>query len=142
MSSSEPTSREAREAVLEGAKTAVLADRNRDYGDPEDNFNDLAKLWNSWLDIRKPPGSPINRTDTAVMMILVKLARLTTSPTVEDHWTDIAGYAACGYASALADASQEEGQSSTVNLSGYLLGIEDSLKIHHENMARIRGRGA
>lgn len=99
-----PTSEEARETVLDNARTAVMSDRNTDYGNPEDNFEDIASLWRAWHkmggDVRD---NETTATDVAVMMILVKIARLKTSPLVEDHWTDIAGYAACGYAASLAD---------------------------------------
>lgn len=83
--------------VLLTAEEAVCNDRNADYGDPEDNFDDIAKLWSAYK------GTTFNRSDVAVLMMLVKIARMKTSPTVADHWIDIAGYAACGFPSALAD---------------------------------------
>jgi hypothetical protein len=30
------------------------------------------------------------------MMALVKISRITPSPNIDDHWIDLAGYAACG----------------------------------------------
>ena len=86
-----------RRAVLLEAEEAVCSDRNKDYGDPEDNFDDIASLWSAYM------RSPFTRADVAVMMMLVKVARMKTSPALKDHWVDIAGYAACGYPSALAD---------------------------------------
>ena len=41
-------------------------------------------------------GTPVSRSDVAVMMIQLKLARIKTSPEHADHWMDVAGYAACG----------------------------------------------
>lgn len=96
-----------RRDVLDTANEAVNKDRNNDYGDPEDNFKDIAALWNAYA-YMFDTDEGWNRTDVAVMMILVKIARCKTSPTVMDHWADIAGYAACGYESALADAAPDE----------------------------------
>jgi hypothetical protein len=38
----------------------------------------------------------IDTWDVAIMMNLLKISRLSWSPTKEDHWVDAAGYAACG----------------------------------------------
>lgn len=99
-------SEQNRRAVLLEAEEAVCSDRNKDYGDPEDNFDDIARLWSAYMrsdgcgDYAFPP---FTRADVAVLMMLVKVARMKTSPELKDHWVDIAGYAACGYPSALAD---------------------------------------
>lgn len=92
--------RQNRAVVLEDATKAVLEDRNVDYGDPEDNFKHIAALWNAYL---KQDGL-FSAADVAALMILVKVARCTTSPTKTDHWTDIAGYAACGNGAAQSEA--------------------------------------
>ncbi len=92
-------SEQTRPAVLLEEEEAVFIDRNKDYGDPEDNFDDIARLWSAYM------RSPFTRADVAVLMMLVKVARMKTSPELKDHWVDIAGYAACGYPSALADGS-------------------------------------
>lgn len=91
----------ARASVLTDAQKAVMSDRNRDYGDPENNFADIARLWNAWLFVRHGVTVELDAIDVAQMMIQVKQARSKTSPTVQDHWTDLAGYAACGYGAAL-----------------------------------------
>jgi hypothetical protein len=90
-----------REKVLALALDAVTRDRNLDYGEPENNFADIAALWNVYLQI-DAEGRPISPTDVAVLMILMKVSRIRTSPLKEDHWIDIAGYAACGYQTARA----------------------------------------
>ena len=92
-------SEENRRTVLLEAEEAVCSDRNKDYGDPEDNFDDIASLWSAYM------RSTFTRADVAVLRMLVKVARMKTSPALRDHWVDIAGYAACGYPSALADGS-------------------------------------
>lgn len=73
----------------------VMKDRNSAYGDPEDNFGDIAAFWSTYLD------HPITSYDVAAMMILVKCSRMKTSPFATDHWVDAAGYAACGAEAAL-----------------------------------------
>lgn len=84
-------SAEARKRILEEAITITSADRNRDYGDPEDNFRMISDLWSTYLgNVRIEPH------DVAAMMILMKVARITTSPSKPDHWVDVAGYAGCG----------------------------------------------
>ena len=82
----------AREALLDTAREVVTQDRRKTYGSAEDNFRNIANLWNTQF-----------RTDiftpgmVAQAMILVKLARLQETPGHFDSWVDIAGYAACGY---------------------------------------------
>lgn len=87
-----------RESVLSEAAQAVTKDRNNHYGDPEDNFADIARLWNAYK-----PGCDFDRLDVAMMMVMVKVARAYTSPILKDHWVDLAGYAACAYGCALKD---------------------------------------
>ena len=79
-----------RQEILAEAALIVATDRNTDYGDPEDNFLQIAALWEAYT------ATSFTATDVAVMMILMKVARVTTSPGKRDHWVDIAGYAACG----------------------------------------------
>lgn len=91
-------SRQHREQILEKTADAVTADRNIDYGDPEDNFLQIADLWSAYKKM------PFTRLDVAQMMTLVKIARSTTSPTLSDHYVDGAGYQACAYGCAIEDA--------------------------------------
>lgn len=87
-----------REKILQDALKIVTQDRNKDYGDPEDNFSTIAEYWGTYLHSRHliPKSESLTATDVAAMMILMKCSRLATSPDKEDHWVDIAGYAACG----------------------------------------------
>lgn len=87
---SAPTGVTAREYVLDTAKQIVMGDRNKEYSDPSDNFRQTAALWEAYL------GHPIEAHDVAVLMILAKVSRISTSPSKGDHWIDIAGYSACG----------------------------------------------
>jgi len=79
-----------RAEILAAAAHAVTQDRNATHGEPEDSFGLIAAYWSAHLD------QVISRADVAVMMNLLKLARIKTSPEHADHWIDIAGYAACG----------------------------------------------
>lgn len=83
-----------RQTVLDTAKQYVSQDRNLDYDTPEKNFEMIAELWNAYLANRGT--HPLHPYDVAVLMLLVKVARISTSPQKQDHWIDIAGYAACG----------------------------------------------
>ena len=86
----------ARERCLEAATEAVMGDRNREYGDPEDDFSGTARMWDVILKNKLLPNTIIEPHEVAAMMIAVKLSRIRQSPDVSDHWIDIAGYAACG----------------------------------------------
>jgi hypothetical protein len=79
-----------REYILEKAREIITKDRNSHYGTPEANFTMIAQLWTAYLNRDLEPH------DVAAMMALMKIARVTTSPGQEDHWIDLAGYAACG----------------------------------------------
>lgn len=79
-----------RASVLDTAKDYVTNDRQSSYGDCEDNFQAIATLWGTYLRTEVAPA------DVAAMMILLKTARLMTSPGHTDNWIDVAGYAACG----------------------------------------------
>lgn len=90
VSVSTPRSDHTREIVLETAASLVMGDRNKDYAGPKENFAQTADLWSAYLNMK------VSAHDVGVLMILVKVARLSTSPGKLDHWIDIAGYAACG----------------------------------------------
>lgn len=79
-----------RDEILQKAREIVTGDRDDQYGSPEDCFKRIAKLWEAYL------GVPMEPNTVAEMMILFKLARIQNNPAKEDHWVDIAGYAACG----------------------------------------------
>ena len=79
-----------RKVVLEEAARLISEDRNIDYGDPMKNFRAISEMWSAYTDVKITPH------DVAVMMILVKVARLSSSPRKQDSWIDIAGYAALG----------------------------------------------
>jgi len=88
----------ARTALLEEATKITAQDRNKEYGAPEDNFQNIANYWNTYLTTIPKQGNivPLTSQDVAHLMILMKMARLNTNPGHRDSLVDIAGYAACG----------------------------------------------
>ena len=80
-----------RQDVIAAVEQAVMQDRNADYAPPEQNFQRIADLWNVYLE----GCDYVTPYDTAIMMVLVKVARTQASPHLVDHLVDIAGYAAC-----------------------------------------------
>jgi hypothetical protein len=81
-----------RSELLYASKQTITRDRNKEYGGPENSFALIADYWSSYL------GHPISTVDVALMMSLLKVARLQkTQGAHTDSWVDLAGYAACGY---------------------------------------------
>ena len=111
-----------REEVLELAKSAVLGDRNAQYGEPDQDFKRTAALWNilslARFDAVVAGPTPcaleevtldycrlvLANLDTAMSvadkMVALKLSRNTHMQKL-DNYVDIAGYAACGYEAVL-----------------------------------------
>lgn len=82
-----------KESILQEADRIINGARADQYGGAEDNFQRIADLWNGHLAGRKP--GPLDPHDVALMMILMKVARLQHSPGHRDSVVDIAGYAGC-----------------------------------------------
>ena len=89
-----------RDEFLNAAKQCVCQDRNDQYGSPEDNFKTIAYLWTTYLNagsaLRPGIGINLRAKDVAVMVILLKVARIATGSGSQDNWVDICGYGACG----------------------------------------------
>ena len=75
--------------ILETATSYVTKDRQAQYGSPEDNFKIIAELWEVYT------GIPLSAHDVAVMMCLLKIARIASGQKKDDNYVDLAGYAAC-----------------------------------------------
>ncbi len=80
----------SREEVLEAAKVCVCGKREQDYGSPENNFATIAALWEAYTGHKYTP------VDVAMMMALLKIARIKSGGGTGDSFVDLAGYAACG----------------------------------------------
>ena len=91
------------EEMLGAAADLVGGQRVEDYGDKYVNHMRIAKLWTMWLQERaaswkidcvdEESDFQISPYDVAMMMLLVKIARLMHSPGHTDCHIDIAGYA-------------------------------------------------
>lgn len=77
--------------ILDEAKNITSNGRKAgEYGKPKGSFQTIARFWSGYLDREIKPA------DVAVMMILLKVARIKSGASKKDNWVDIAGYAACG----------------------------------------------
>lgn len=83
-----------REEILAEAKKCVCGDREQDYGTPEDNFATIGQLWTTYLQTTHPSDQVITAKDVAIMMALLKVARIARGSKA-DSYIDLAGYAAC-----------------------------------------------
>lgn len=79
-----------RSETLDKAKACVCGQREEDYGTPEDNFRIIADLWSAYMGIK------CTANDVAMMMALLKIARIKSGTATDDSYVDLAGYAACG----------------------------------------------
>lgn len=93
-----------RQQILEAAAQCVLKDRQNTHGSPENSFSTIAAFWQIYLDSigvfksLQPEGGSryLEPADVAVMMALLKIARIAQNPQHVDSWTDLVGYGACG----------------------------------------------
>jgi hypothetical protein len=75
-------------ALLEHA-AALVTRRRREYGEPIDLFDHVARRWSLTLGIKVSPAQ------VALCLIDLKVARLARDPKHLDSIVDVAGYAAC-----------------------------------------------
>ena len=81
-----------RQQCLDEAGRIINGERDKQYGGPEENFDRIAKIWSVLF------GIEVTKEDVAMAMVAVKVARYASRSGFQgDTWTDIAGYAACGY---------------------------------------------
>lgn len=83
-------------SILKTASEMISGERNNQYGSPEESFSTIARLWNVYLNNCRNGRDFITKTDVAMMMILLKVARTNGEPT-KDSLVDIAGYAALAW---------------------------------------------
>lgn len=75
--------------ILDSAKAAVTGPRNQTHGRFSDNFETIARFWNIYMSSRSGPLEP---SDVARMMVLLKIARRLNGRPDPDHDIDGAGY--------------------------------------------------
>ena len=86
-----------RDLPLDEGKRLINTDRNQEYGEPYDNFSDIAAMITAILRSILKDGERVRVEHVAMIMIIVKLSRMTTSPDKFDSWADIAGYEGTGW---------------------------------------------
>ena len=79
-----------RDELLQRAAATVSGQRQQDYGQPEDNFALIARMWSAYR------GIDFDAIDVAMMMALLKIARISSGHGTNDCFIDLAGYAVCG----------------------------------------------
>ena len=79
-----------RAEILHEAERCICGQREQDYGSPESNFEIFANLWTDYL------YAEVSALDVAMMMCLLKIARIKNGGGTGDSFVDLAGYAACG----------------------------------------------
>lgn len=79
-----------RKEILQQADKCVNGQREQDYGTPEQNFQIIADLWSAYK------GISFSAVDVAMMMSLLKIARIRSGGGTGDSFVDLAGYAARG----------------------------------------------
>lgn len=77
-----------RTEILTAAADYVTRDRAATHGDAERNFDLVGLYWSMHL------GCLVKASDVAVMMAMLKLARIKANPANIDSYVDAAGYAA------------------------------------------------
>jgi len=84
-----------RTEILAQASELVNADRQSDYGKPDDNFRAIADFWEVYMRHHTLSNNYlIEPHDVALMMILLKIARTFYGDPKPDTFIDMAGYAA------------------------------------------------
>ena len=85
-----------RKRVLNEAEKCVCGQREQDYGTPEDSFQKIAALWTAYMSNNSIVDTVFSASDVAVMLALLKIARISENPQHMDSWVDGCGYFACG----------------------------------------------
>lgn len=90
-----------RKTILENAIECVCKSRENEYGTPENNFELIGLFWGLYLKDKYPDKlsqfarNGISAEDVAIMMALLKIARITKGNFKEDSYIDCCGYIAC-----------------------------------------------
>jgi hypothetical protein len=92
-----PPPSSVKRSLVEEAMSITDGARRKAYGSPEDNFGRIADLWTAYLGLINPKMQTyLQPKDIALMMTLMKIARIIETPDHRDSYTDIIGYTLCG----------------------------------------------
>lgn len=107
-----------RAEIIDEAKGYILNDRNKSYGEPDEDFQRIAAIASAMgfrvlKRVPRPDGDnseflPLVGSDVARFMIALKLSRLAWMPNHKDSWADTIGYAACGYETAMLEDARRD----------------------------------
>lgn len=126
-----------RASILCSAMSCVCGSREETYGGPKDNFERIAKMWEAYMSgtcIELGADICISPQDVAIMMALVKIARIANGEFCVDNYIDLAGYGAlAGEIAADAHAEMELVYMEAIGKSG---GV-----IHNESKHPPDGEG-
>lgn len=79
-----------RGCVLMRALDVINGERQQQYGNPEDTFSEISKVWNWWLNGKLQVY--VTEQDVAMMMCLMKIAREKNGAGKTDNVVDACGY--------------------------------------------------
>jgi len=94
-----------RKECLNAAIKCVCSDRDQQYGAPLTNFAKISELWSVYKGVK------FDTKDVAVMMTLVKIARISSGQAKSDNWID-----GCGYLSIGCELENEENVGTTSSI--------------------------
>lgn len=98
--------------ILDKANTIINGERQGAYGQAEDSFSIIAKMWSAYL------GKAVDASDVANMMVLMKVARNANGVYKDDNWIDICGYAALG-----GEIQSKDSEEKDTSFDGYNLTV-------------------
>jgi hypothetical protein len=81
--------------LTEVALATVTGPRQSEYGDKLDNFTQLGMAFTAILARKLRPGSEVTANDVALLMMQMKIVRLSYKPDHKDSLIDVVGYALC-----------------------------------------------
>lgn len=110
-----------RKEAIKAAEERVCGTGEKKHGKAENSFEDIAKLWEAYK------GIYFSKVDVAIMMGLLKVARIKRDTDKTDSFVDLIGYSAC--AAELSEIEQKEMVETHNRILG--LGKKDKIKLEH-----------
>ena len=99
-----------RATCLEKAKRKAVGYKDNNNSRPENNLEQIAIYWRAFIKNQFGLDLKITSEHVALMMELMKIARIQGGHSVEDSYVDACGYLACGYEIRFGDATEEDGE--------------------------------
>ncbi len=78
--------------ILTEVRKTIEKDRQDIYGNPENSFNIIAQFWTTYLKSKYNIQIELNGRDIAIMMSLLKHARMVVQDNYRDNIIDAIGY--------------------------------------------------